>query len=143
MRILLDEDVPVQLLDALRHVLHGHGVEHVHGLGWTGKKDKNVLADASRAEFDALVTNDSSQLNDPDETSWIKASGLHHVTYRHKHPGLRGLGVALGSLLAALPEIVLRLEAEQGQRLISVRSIEPRDRFTLVDPRKDPPRYWR
>lgn len=143
MKILLDEDVPLQLVEALRHVLKGHGVEHVHGLGWTGKKDKQVLADAARAGFEMLVTNDSAQLDDPDETSFIKTSGLHHVTYRHKHPGLRGLALALGSLLAALPEVVHRLDSERGQRLITVRSIEPRDRFKMVDPRKDPPRYWR
>jgi len=45
MRLLLDEDVPVQLLEPLRHLLFGHQVEHTDQLGWKGKKDRFLLPD--------------------------------------------------------------------------------------------------
>jgi hypothetical protein len=34
MRLLLDEDVPIQLLEPLQRLLPGHRVEHVDGIGW-------------------------------------------------------------------------------------------------------------
>ena len=49
MRILIDEDTAVQLLEPLRHVLIGHQVRHIHDLKWKGKKDRNVLPDAKNA----------------------------------------------------------------------------------------------
>ena len=45
MRLLLDEDVPVQLLEPLRHLLFGHQVDHTDQLGWKGKKDRFLLQD--------------------------------------------------------------------------------------------------
>jgi len=33
MRVLLDEDVPMQLLDPLRRLLPGHEIHHVQELG--------------------------------------------------------------------------------------------------------------
>lgn len=47
MRLLLDEDVPVQLLEPLRHLLPGHLVDHVQAIGWKGKKDLFLLTDAA------------------------------------------------------------------------------------------------
>jgi len=40
MRLLLDEDVPVQLVEPLRRMLPGHRVDHTAELGWKGKKDR-------------------------------------------------------------------------------------------------------
>ena len=63
MKLLLDEDVPVQLVEPLRRLLRGHQVDHVQSLGWKGKKDCFLLPDASRKGYDALITNDSAQLD--------------------------------------------------------------------------------
>jgi hypothetical protein len=40
----------------------------IRGIGWSSKKDRAVLADARTSRYDALLTNDASQLDDPDET---------------------------------------------------------------------------
>jgi hypothetical protein len=76
MRLLIDEDTAVQLIEPLRHVLFGHDVMHVSGLSWKGKKDLRVFPDAKNAGFHALITKDRAQLNDPRECDAIKKSGL-------------------------------------------------------------------
>src|SRR5882724_4550649 len=102
MRILLDEDVPVQITEVLRHVLRGHFVTHLLDLGWAGKPDLGVFHDVT-GKFDALVTNNYHQFKDPDETKAIKKSGVHHISYEQKVPGLIGLGLAVAAVVAAMP----------------------------------------
>jgi hypothetical protein len=58
MRLLLDEDVPVQLVEPLRRMLPGHRVDHTAELGWKGKKDRFLLPDAAKRGYDLLLTND-------------------------------------------------------------------------------------
>lgn len=66
----------------MRHVLFGHDVMHVSGLSWKGKKDLRVLPDAKNAGFDALITKDRAQLNDPRECDAIKkADGITSATH--------------------------------------------------------------
>ena len=143
MHILLDADTPVQMLTVVRHTLPKHRVDHVHELGWSGKKDIPLLKDAAGAGYHAFVTNDSNQLNDPEETVAIRKSRLHHIRYGHKNPGLVGLALAIGAVVAAMPGIVEHLENADGQRLVHVTGLDPRNRFDSVDPVKRPPRYWR
>jgi hypothetical protein len=95
MRLLIDEDTAVQLIEPLRHVLFGHDVTHVSGLSWKGKKDLRVLPDAKNAGFHALITKDRAQLNDPRECAAIKKSGLHHIRYAQRVEGMRGLALAI------------------------------------------------
>ena len=66
MKLLLDEDVPVQLVEPLRRLLREHQVDHVQDRGWKGKKDRFLLPDASGNGYDALLTNDSAQLDSAD-----------------------------------------------------------------------------
>ncbi|MGH3765020.1 MAG: DUF5615 family PIN-like protein [Pseudonocardiaceae bacterium] len=68
MKLLLDEDVPVQLVEPLRRLLHEHQVDHVQDLGWKGKKDRFLLPDARGKGYDALLTNGSAQLDSAEET---------------------------------------------------------------------------
>jgi len=143
MQLLLDEDAPVQLLDSLRRLLPEHRVDHVQDLGWKGKKDRFLLRDASRRGYDALLTNDSAQLDDADESRAIRDSGLHHIRYRQDtRRGLDGLALAMASVLAALRGIMREPDAADGQRLVEVQAIQPGKRHRLTDPRTDPPRYW-
>lgn len=117
MKLLLDEDVPVQLLEPLRHLLRGHQVDHVEGIGWKGKKDRFLLPDAARSGYDALLTNDSAQLDDPEESRAIRDSGMHHIRYQQNpRHGLDGLAGAMGSVMAAIRPVVRDLEAADGQR---------------------------
>jgi predicted nuclease of predicted toxin-antitoxin system len=55
MRVLLDENVPVDLAG----LLGDHAVETVSGLGWSGVKNGELLH-RMHARFDALVTMDSN-----------------------------------------------------------------------------------
>jgi hypothetical protein len=52
-RVLLDEQIPVDLADALQ----GHRVDTVVGRGWAGIKNGELLQ-RMRGEYDALVTMD-------------------------------------------------------------------------------------
>jgi hypothetical protein len=143
MRILLDADTPIQLLAVLRHLLPEHQVDHVHELGWSGKKDIPLLRDAG-ARYQVFVTNDANQLDNPDETAAIRRSRLHHVRYGHRKPGLRGLALAIGAVVAAMPDVVEHLENAESQRLVQVKGLDPnpKHRFESTDPTRHPPRYW-
>lgn len=91
MRVLIDEDTAVQLLQPLRQLLLSHHVEHVTTINWASKKDRNVLADAKRAGYHVIITRDHNQLSDPRECDAIKKSGLHHVRYTQRREGAHGL----------------------------------------------------
>jgi hypothetical protein len=117
MRILLDEDVPIQALDLLDRVLTPHEVHHVTKIRWRGKLDPFLFVDAAKQGYDLLLTNDHGQLSDPRECDALKRAGIHHVRY-DQGKGLRGLALAVAAILAAMPDIVKELEGESGQRLI-------------------------
>ena len=55
MRVLLDENLPHDLIDALS----GHSVSTVHGLGWAGTSNGALLKRASGA-IDVFVTMDTN-----------------------------------------------------------------------------------
>jgi len=141
-RLLLDENVPVQLLPALTCVLPAHAVEHIDELGWKGKKDRFLLPDAAAAGYHAIVTIDRRQLDDPEELKAIKVSGLHHITFS-QGKGVSGLARAIASLIAAMPPVMVELVAADGQRLVSVQALKSSRRHATIDPRKNPPPYWR
>ncbi|MDQ1665966.1 MAG: hypothetical protein QOH75_1997 [Actinomycetota bacterium] len=143
MRVLLDEDVPEQLVEPLRHLTPGHTIDYVGQTRWAGKKDPDLYRAIRGAGYDVIVTNDRSQLNDPGLTKEIRRSQVHHVRYSQKHPGLRGLALALGALIAALPTLLDELATAEGQMLVHVHALDPRKkRHTVRDPRVDPPAYW-
>jgi len=146
MRILIDEDTAVQLVEPLRHVLIGHEVKHIYDLKWKGKKDRNVLPDAKNAGYHVLITKDRAQLSDPHECDAIKKSGLNHIRYDQRVEGARGLALALGAIIAAMPMVIRDLENADSQRLVRITTLDqrPKSRFEMTDPRRDPPSpYWR
>jgi hypothetical protein len=147
MKVLLDEDVPKPLLPALQRVLTGHEVVHVDDLHWKSKKDSNLLADAAGRDFDAILTNDSKQLDDAEECRAIRDSGLHHIRYRQQtgrgaSGGMNGLALAMGAILAAMRQVMRELEEADGQRLVLIHEIRNERRHDTADPRIDPPAYW-
>lgn len=142
MRVLIDEDTAIQLLQPLRHLLPRHTVDHIGTLNWKGKKDRRVYADAKTAGYDVIITRDGNQLSDPDECTAIKRAGIHHVRYSQKRKGMAGLGLALGAVIAAMPLIVEELEQAEGQRLIHVVGLHHERRYETTDPVKNPPVYW-
>lgn len=146
MKLLADEDVPVQVLTALRRVLDGHVIDHVDELKWKSKKDLALLPDAAQRGYEALITNDKNQLASDDESRAIRDSGMHHIRYdQDTSRGKEGLALAMASLLAAAVPCVRALEDADGQRLVHIKAIKPHarsPRFDLIDPVKNPPNYW-
>ena len=144
MRILIDENVPLQMLEMLRRLLPEHEVRHVSEIKWAGKKDLALLPDAARKGFAAFLTKDGRQLDDPAETAAIKKSGMHHIRFSHGHKGMVGLGLAMGAVIAAMPLVVRELEQTEGQQLVHIKGLNPgsKQRFDLVNPATAPPRYW-
>src|ERR1017187_4570220 len=120
MCLLIDEDTAVQLVEPLRHVLLGHEVAHIADLSWKGKKDLRVLPDARNAGYHVLITRDRSQFSDPRECDAIKKPGLHHVRYAQRQ-GARGLALALGAIIAAMPMVMEELEIATRQRICCLR----------------------
>ena len=59
MKLLLDEGLPVQLLEPLRRN-HEHTFAHVEELGWKGKLDHFLFADAAKEGFDAIIAHSTS-----------------------------------------------------------------------------------
>ncbi len=143
MKLLLDEDVPKPLIELLKHLLRGHQVDHVYDVGWGGKKDANLFPDAARAGYDALLTNNIRQFNDPDECTAIQRSGLHHFGYELAD-GLDGLALATGAICAAIQPAIAALENAKGQRIVRIRGLSvSAKRFTITNPATDRPSpYW-
>jgi PIN like domain len=142
MRVLIDEDTAVQVVEPLRRVLVGHEIDHVYSLHWGGKKDRPVLHDAKQAGYDVFITRDRHQLADPDECDAIKKSGLHHVRYEQR-AGAYGLALALAAIIAAMPRVIEELEGTRGQRLVWIIGLNPvKKRYGLTDPGTDAPPYW-
>jgi hypothetical protein len=137
MRVLIDEDTAVQLLEPLRHLLRKHTVEHIATIKWKGKKDRNVLPDARKAGYDVIITRDHNQLSDPAECDAIKKSTLHHIRYSLRREDMIGLGFALGSIIAAMPMVMEELEQADGQRLVHIVALDPNRRYELIDPTKE------
>lgn len=110
MRLLVDENTALQLMEPLRHLLRAHEVKHVSEIGWRGKKDQLLLGDAGRAGYEAFLTLDQAQLADPDECRAIRDSGMHHIRYEQRVQGLDGLALAIGAVIAAMPAVMTHLE---------------------------------
>jgi PIN domain-containing protein len=145
-KLLLDENVPAPMTSTIKTLLRrSHNVQHVIDVpGWSGTKDLQLYKKAAEAGFQLVVTNDAKQMNRKSEVEAIAWSGLHRVQYPHRQNGLAGLGLAVASVCAALPSVLQELAAADGQRLVTLRAIDPgRDhRYTLCDPMSDPPKFW-
>lgn len=140
MRVLLDENTPVQLLDPLRCVLRAHTVDHVDTVRWKGKKDRSLIPDAARRKYDVFLTKDTNQLAVPDECDAIKKSRMHHVRFK-QGDGLAALGRAMGSIIVAMHPIMAVLEPAGSQQLVLIRTAERV--FEITDPAVTPPSdYW-
>lgn len=142
MKILLDEGAPVQVVALLQRVLRQHKIDHVDGVLWKSKADTFLYQDAKAKGYDVVVTNDAHQMSDPEECRAVRRAGIHRVAYQQR-PGLKGLAIAVASIIAAMPDVVEELEHAESQRLVAIYSISTtRKRYKIVDPRRDPPRYW-
>ena len=146
MKLLLDENVPAPITSTVKTLLRrSHDVQHVIDMsGWSGTKDLYLYGRAKDAGFEVVVTNDAKQMNRKLEVEAIAESGLHRIQYLHKQDGLAGLGLAMATVCAALPSVLQELATADGQRLVTLKGIDPgRDhRYGVRDPATDPPKFW-
>ncbi len=144
MKVLLDEDVPRPVVPLVKHLLKGHEVEYVPDLHWAGKKDVPLIGDAARRGFTVFVTQNIGQFNDPGECRAIQRSRMHHVSYEVPSSGLKGLGLASGSLCAAILPVITELSTVRKQHVVRIASLDAgRKRYRISDPSTDPPSdYW-
>ena len=145
MRLLLDEGMPVQLLEPLR--LNGpHDFRHVDELKWKGKKDPYLFQDAASKGFHALVALDVDQLADPGLCKALKASGLHHLSLRQGRTirGKAGVARVIASIVAAMPYILDDIDAARGQRVVEIALLAATARHETLDPVRERKRfpYW-
>jgi PIN like domain len=145
-KLLLDENVPAPITSTVKTLLRrSHDVQHVIDLpGWGGTKDLHLYGKAKDAGYEVVVTNDAKQMNRKLEVEAIAKSGLHRVQYPHKQDRLTGLGLAMAAVCAALPSVLQELAATDGQRLVTLKGLDPgRDhRYGVRNPAIDPPKFW-
>ena len=146
MKVLLDENIPAPVTSTVKMLLRrSHDVQHVIDMpGWSGTKDLHLYGKAKAAGFEVVVTNDAKQMNRKHEVKAIAGSGLHRIQYPHKQVGLAGLGLAMATVCAALPSVLRELAAADGQRLVTLKGVDPgRDhRYGIRNPAVDPPKFW-
>jgi PIN like domain len=144
MKVLLDEDVPVPLVELVRHVLREHHVDHVYSVGWGKKTDINLYRDARARGYEVVVTNNLRQINDPVECDAIKKSGRHVVFYTLES-GLQGLALASGAICAAIRPVITNLEGRSEQHLVWITGLAAsKRRYTIKNPATDAvSAYWR
>ncbi|MET9241920.1 hypothetical protein [Nonomuraea sp. NPDC003709] len=119
-RLLLDENVPKPLHQVLTTFILNHEIVHLLDLdGWSGTRDETLYPRAAADGFDAILTNDGRQMQRP------------------------------RTVAAGMPGALALLEESDGQRLISLRGIDPTaaSRLRLIDPprrrRSSGPRFCR
>jgi len=145
-RLLVDEGVPVQVLEPLRRN-KGHEFVHVHEAGLNGRKDKFLFSHAMQRGFSALIALDVDQLVEPAEWRSLKASGLHHLSLRQGRTvrGAKGLARVMSSFIVAMPYVLAELQAVDGQRIVEIQLLSATARHKTYNPRYEQARYpyWR
>ena len=146
MKVLLDENIPAPVTSTVKTLLRrSHDVQHVIEMpGWSGTKDIQLYGKVKDAGFQVVVTNDAKQMNRKLEVEAIAKSGLHRIQYPHKQDGLPGLGLAMATVCAALPSVLQELAVAGGQRLVTLKGIDPgrEHRYGVRNPTTDPPKFW-
>jgi hypothetical protein len=125
-KILLDENVPKQLLEPLGLALRDHLVHHIEDLGWKTKKDLPLFRDAKVRSYDAIVTNDKGQLADDEELKALRRAGLHYIGYPDapRGSGRGGWARVLGSVLGAMPYVVAELQRADELKRVDISVME-------------------
>ena len=97
MRLLLDECVPKRLRDDLL----GHDVHHVVEMGWSSKRNGELLKLMAAEHFEALVTDDQHlefQQN-------VRESGIGIIVVRAPRARLKELRLLVPDILEALSRV--------------------------------------
>lgn len=106
MRVLIDECAPARL----RHHVPGHDVHTVHAMGWSGKKDGELLKLMAGGGFEVLLTVDQNIQHQQNLT----ASGIGVVV-------LVAATNRLADLLPLMPSAVAALGTIQPGDVVEIR----------------------
>ncbi|MGC5010170.1 hypothetical protein ACLQ2R_05355 [Streptosporangium sp. DT93] len=145
MRLLLDENVSRPLHQAIAAFVLEQEIVHLLDLDrWSGTRDETLYPRVASEGFHVVLTNDARQMQRPREVEAIAVSGLHRIEYPHKHPGLIGIGLAIATVAAGLPAALALLTEADGQRLVTLRGIDPApaSRLRVIAPAMTPPKFW-
>lgn len=146
MQVLVDEGMPVQLLEPLR-LNRGHKFDHIDALRWKGRLDQPLFRDAAGRGYEAILTLDVNQLSDADECVALRRSGLHHISLQQGRTvrGLKGTARVIASVIAAMPYVLEDLKEADGQRIVELSLFSAARRHELYDPLRERSRYpyWR
>jgi hypothetical protein len=138
LQVLVDEGMPVQLLEPLR-LNRGHQFDHINGLRWKGRLDQPLFRDAAGRGYDAILTLDVNQLSDAEE--------CHHISLQQGRSvrGATGTARVIASVIAAMPYVLEDLEEADGQRIVELSLFSAARRHEVFDPLKERNRYpyWR
>jgi hypothetical protein len=131
--VLLDEGVPVPLIEILAMLGPTHSFEHVNNVGWMGMKDPMLFQVAATAGYEAIVALDRNQLTSAAEWKALKRSGLHHISIRQTKAtqGARGQMRVLASLAVAMPRALDDLSAASGGQIVEVTIISDSTRHVM------------
>lgn len=142
MKILLDENVPVQLIEPLKWLLRGHRISHANET-WKGIKDEQLYDKARRSGYELVITVDGNQLLNDRICKAIHRSGVHCAFLDVGRSSLDDLAAASAALVHCARDITNLLEDAEGQRIITIQRLGERSLFTVYDPRKEAPSpYW-
>lgn len=108
MRVLLDENLPVQLADRL---MEQHEARHVTHLGWKGLPNSELLHRAVAEGFDVLLTGDTHMADQQDLTQFNLAVVQIRVRRR-----------VIKELLAILPAVLEAIHTAPKSELTTVSS---------------------
>jgi hypothetical protein len=146
LQVLVDEGMPVQLLEPLR-LNRGHQFDHIDGLRWKGRLDQRLFRDAAGRGYDTILTLDVNQLSDADECRALRRSGLHHISLQQGRSvrGVKGTARVIASVIAAMPYVLEDLHEADGQRIVELSLFSAARRHAVFDPLKERSRYpyWR
>lgn len=92
--------------------------------------------------FNAFLTKNIRQLNDPDECRAIQRSRLHWISHTLE-PGLAGLTLASAAICAAIQPVISELDLVSTQRIVEISGSARRKSHKITDPATQPPsKYW-
>jgi hypothetical protein len=131
--VLLDEGVPVPLVEILAMLGPTHTFQHVNDLGWMGMKDPALFQRATASGYEVIVALDRNQLTSAAEWKALKRSGLHHVSIRQTKATQGALGQMriLASLAVAMPRALDELSAADGGQIVEVTIISDTTRHVM------------
>ncbi|MDR1386909.1 MAG: hypothetical protein LBJ44_04845 [Propionibacteriaceae bacterium] len=107
MKFLIDENVNVTAVTALRSIYADHSFSTVSDQKWRGLPDVDLFKAMGDAQFSVIVTRDVRQLDDPTERAVLRDQGIHWVGLPSpKFGGLKGLALETAAVVAGLSYVL-------------------------------------